>query len=56
MLRQQRIEQGKIGFEFAKAGSIDQWRQLVVSMRFAVGRELEITSYRPLHPIKKGNL
>jgi hypothetical protein len=29
MLRQQRIEQGKIGFESAKADSIDQGWQLV---------------------------
>ena len=51
MLRQQRIGQGKIGFEFANAGSIDQGRQRFVrrqcavsSKQFAVGSKLEVTA------------
>ena len=51
MLRQKRIGQGMIGFEFANAGSIDQGRQRVVSRqyavcggRFAVGSKLEVTA------------
>jgi hypothetical protein len=35
MLRQQRIGQGKIGFEFANAGLIDQGRQRFVKGQYA---------------------
>jgi hypothetical protein len=56
MLTQNRIGQGKIGFEFAKAGSIDQGRQRLLSRQcavsseqLAVGSELEVTANSLLH-------
>jgi len=60
MLRQQRKGQGKIGFEFANAGSIDQGRQHLVSRQyavsseqFAVGSKLEVTANRLLQTTSK---
>jgi hypothetical protein len=44
MLRQQRIGQGKIGFEFANAGSIDQGRQLMLGKN-SVSRRLSVYDY-----------
>ena len=56
MLRQHRIGQGQIGFEFADAGLIDQERQRFVrrqyavsSEQFAAGSKLEETANSLLH-------
>jgi hypothetical protein len=42
MLTQNRIGQGKIGFEFANAGLIDQGRQRIISMLHAVCSEFKV--------------
>jgi len=53
MLRQQRIGQGKIGFEFANADLIDQGRQRVVSRQYVVCSGLEVTANSLLHTAHK---
>ena len=54
MLRQHRIGQGKIGFEFANAGSIDQGRQRVAGSKMKMKTKSK-AGIRAKNPIGEGH-